>query len=128
MKTITTLLSLCAALIAFSAVAEVKLEDNSKILGKWRVNAESLALDKEKKALHVSWEFQNNGLLRTIAEDTLGRTSEMDITVKYGVEGGIIKKQVSPGREKYEDCTVVSLEGKDMVLRCRSLFFFMTRK
>jgi hypothetical protein len=128
MKTITTLLSLCAALIAFSAVAEVKLEDNSKVLGKWRVNAESLALDKEKKTLNVSWEFQNNGFLRTIAEDTLGRTSEMDITVKYSVEGGIIKKQVSPGREKYEDCAVISLEGKDMTLRCRNLFFFMSRK
>lgn len=128
MKTITTLLSLCAALIAFSAAAEVKLEDNSKILGKWRVNAESLALDKEKKALNVSWEFQNNGMLRTIGEDSLGRTSEMDISIKYSVEGGIIKKQVSPGREKYEDCTVIALEGKDMTLRCRSLYFFMTRK
>ena len=128
MKTITALLSLCAAQISFSAHADVKLEDNSKILGKWRVNAEALALDKEKKALNVSWEFQNNGMLRTIAEDSLGRTSEMDITVKYSIEGGVIKKQVSPGREKYEDCTVIALECKDMTLRCRSLYFFMTRK
>ena len=107
MKTIITLLSLFAALVTFSANAEIKLQDNSKILGKWKVTAESLGLDKEKKALSVSWDFQSNGTLMTKGEDTLGRTSEMDIPVKYSVENGVIKKQTSPGREKYEDCSVV---------------------
>lgn len=128
MKTITSLLSLCAALIAFSANAEIKLQDNSKILGKWRVTGEALAIDKERKALNVSWEFQRDGTLMTVAEDSLGRTKEMDIAIKYRVEDGVIKKQSAPGREKYEDCAVIELDDKDMVLRCRSLFFFMTRK
>ncbi|MDD4914600.1 MAG: hypothetical protein PHW13_06140 [Methylococcales bacterium] len=128
MKTIITALSLFAALVAFSANADVKLQDNSKILGKWRVNAESLGLDREKKALNISWEFQNNGTLITTGEDTLGRTSEMVIPIKYSVENGVIRKQSSPGREKYEDCTVIELSGSDMVLKCKGIYTFMTRK
>lgn len=128
MKTITSILSLCAALFAVSANAEIKLQDNSKILGKWRVTGEALALDKERKALNVSWEFMRDGTLMTVGEDSLGRTKEMDIAIKYRVEDGVIKKQSSPGREKYEDCAVIELEGNQMTLKCRSLFFFMTRK
>jgi len=128
MKTIITILSVLALLTAFSANAEVKLEDNSKILGKWKVNAESLGLDKEKKSLNVSWDFQSNGTLMTIGEDTLGRTSEMDIAIKYRVEDGVIKKQTSPGREKYEDCVVLELSNSNMILKCKGIYFFMARK
>jgi hypothetical protein len=128
MKKITTLLAALAVMLSISAYAQdIKLEDNSKILGKWKVNAEALGLDKEKKALHVSWDFQKNGTLLTTGEDSLGRTKEMDIAIKYSVENGVIKKQSSPGREKYEECAVVELSGKDMILKCRSLYFFLTR-
>lgn len=129
MKTITTILAATVlGLAAFSAQADVALADNSKILGKWKVTAESLGLDKQKKMLNVSWDFQNNGVLKTVSEDTLGRTSEMDIDVKYSVENGVIKKQVSPGREKYEDCAVIEMEGRSMILKCKGLYLFMTRK
>lgn len=127
MKTITKFASLFAALIAFSASAEVKLEDNSKILGKWRVTHEALALDREKKPLHVTWEFQKDGTLITTGEDARSGIGEMNIPIKYSVVDGVIKKQTSPGREKYEDCAVVELSDKDMTLKCKFLYFFMTR-
>jgi len=127
MKTITTLLSLCAALVAFSVNAEVKLDDNSKILGKWIITHEAAALDKEKKALNVTWEFKKDGTLLAVGTDAGGRTKEMDISVKYSVVDGYIKKQASPGREKYEDCHVVEMSDKDMILKCKYLYFFMTR-
>ncbi len=128
MKTIITFLSLCAAIVAIPANAEIKLKDNSQILGKWQVTAEATALDKEKKTLHVVWDFQSNGTLMTTGEDSLGRAGEMEIGVKYSVENGQIKKQTSPGREKYEECSVMELNGKDMVLKCKFLYFFLTRK
>jgi hypothetical protein len=128
MKTITTFLSLCAALVAFSANAEIKLEDNSKLLGKWQVTAEALALDREKKKLQVTWEFQKDGTLITTGEDARSGIGEMNISIKYSVVDGVIKKQTMPGREKYEDCHVLELEGKDMVLKCKYLYFFLTRK
>ena len=128
MKIIITVLALCAAFVAIPANAEIKLKDNSQILGKWQVTAEATGLDKEKKAIHVVWDFQNNGTLMTTGEDSLGRSGEMEIGVKYSVENGVIKKQTSPGREKYEECTVLELNGKDMVLKCKFLYFFLTRK
>ena len=128
MKTIKTLLSLSALILAFSANAEIKLEDNSKIIGRWQVTAEAAALDKEKKALNVVWDFQKDGTLVAIGEDTRGRTKEMSIPIKYSVEDGVIKKQTVPGREKYEDCAVVEMEGKNMVLKCKFLYFFLTRQ
>ena len=128
MKTIKTLLSFSALILAFSANAEIKLEDNSKIIGKWQVTAEAAALDKEKKALDVVWDFQKDGTLLAIGEDTRGRTKEMSIPIKYSVEDGVIKKQMAPGREKYEDCAVVEMEGKNMVLKCKFLYFFLTRQ
>jgi len=128
MKKTIIILSIFAALIGSSAHADVKLQDNSKILGKWKVTAESLGLDKEKKALNVTWEFQSNGTLVTIGEDTLGRTSEMVIPIKYSVENGFIKKQSTPGREKYEDCSVIELSDHDMTLKCKGIYTFLIRK
>ncbi len=127
MKTITTLLSLITALSAFTVNAEVKLEDNSKILGKWQVTHEALALDREKKALHVTWEFKTDGTLITTGEDARSGIGAMNIPIKYSVADGVIKKQSMPGREKYEDCAVVELEGNSMTLKCKYLYFFMTR-
>lgn len=128
MKTITTLLSLCASLMAFSANADVKLQDNSKLLGKWQVTHEALALDREKKPLQVTWEFQKDGTLVTTGEDARSGIGEMNIAIKYSVADGVIKKQVTPGREKYEDCAVVEMEGNQMTLKCKFLYLFMTRK
>lgn len=125
-KTIMTLLSLFATLLAFSAQADIKLQDNSKILGKWQVTAEALGLEKERKKLQVTWEFQSNGTLMTVSEDI--RTNEMDIPIKYSVENGVIKKQATPGREKYEDCAVIEMDDKNMTLKCKFLYFFLTRK
>ncbi|MDD2761001.1 MAG: hypothetical protein PHH11_11995 [Methylomonas sp.] len=127
MKTITTLASLFVALVAFSAHAEVKLEDNSKLLGKWQVTHEALALDREKKPLHVTWEFQKDGTLITTGEDARSGIGEMNIPIKYSVADGVIKKQISPGREKYEDCTVLEMSDKNMTMKCKFLYFFMTR-
>jgi len=128
MKTITIVLSLLAAFATSAASAEVKLDDNSKILGKWQVTAEALALDREKKPLHVSWEFQKDGTLVTTGEDARSGIGEMTIPIKYSVADGVIRKQVTPGREKYEDCAVVEMEGNAMTLKCKFLYLFMTRK
>lgn len=128
MKIIIKLLAVAVALTAFSVNAEVKLADNAKLLGKWRMTAEAQGLEKEKRPLSVTWEFLSNGTLKTSVDDSQGRTSAMDIDVKYSVENGMIHKQLTPGRDKYEDCAVVEMNDKDMVLKCKFLYFFLTRK
>ena len=120
--------SLAALLFTSTAYADVALKDSSEIVGHWVVSAESLKLDGEKKLIKSSWDFKNDGTLTSISTDSLGRTKEMTVVVKYTVEDGMIKKQLAPGREKYESCSVVQREGSDMVLKCTNLFLFLTKK
>ena len=121
------MLPIAAIFFVLSANADVVLKDNSEILGKWKVNAESAKLDGEKKKVIVEWDFQADGVLMTTATDSGGRTKEMHIPIKYRVEDGVIKKQVSPGREKFDDCKVIEKQGSDMVIKCPFLYFFLTK-
>lgn len=129
MKKITTILSLAALLSAGSVNAEtIKLEDNAKILGKWHVDSAAAALHKERRAQDSIWEFKNDGTILTSGKDVVsGRTGMMTIKLKYSIEDGNIKRQMSPGREKYETCGVVELSDKDMTLKCTYLYYFLSK-
>lgn len=127
MKKYIKILLLAASFFILSANADIALKDNSEILGKWNLYAEAAKLDGEKKAVTVEWDFKENGVLQTKATDSIGRTKEMNIAVKYSVADGEIKKQASPGREKYESCKVVEKNGSNMILKCTYLFFFLTK-
>lgn len=126
-KRYLVMLPIAAIFFALSANADVALKDNSEILGKWKLYAESAKLDGEQKKVIVEWDFQDGGVLMTRATDAGGRTKEMLIPIQYRVEDGVIKKQVSPGREKFEDCKVVEKKGSEMILKCPFLFFFLTK-
>ncbi|MGR9116985.1 MAG: hypothetical protein ACU85E_14570 [Gammaproteobacteria bacterium] len=119
---------LAAVFFAFTVKAEVALKDSSEIIGSWNLYAEAAKLDGEKKEVNVQWDFQKGGVLHTKAIDSFGRTKAFEVSLKYLVEDGVIKKQSTPGREKYESCRVIEKSGSDMVLKCTYLFFFLTKK
>jgi len=127
MKIITKTLFLATLFLAFSTHAEIKLKDNSEILGKWDLYAEAMALDKEKRSINTVWEFKKDGTLNTKSEDTRGRTGTLEIPLKYSIVDGAIRKQSTPGREKYETCKVVEKEGYEMVLKCKFLHYFLRK-
>ena len=127
MKKYVKILPLAALFFAFSANAEVALQSNSEILGKWKLTAEAMKLDGEKKAVTVEWDFKSDGALLTTATDSVGRTKEMKIAIKYSIEEGGIKKQITPGQEKYELCKVVVKDGSKMTLKCPFLYYFLTK-
>jgi hypothetical protein len=127
MKNIVKTLLLTGVFLAFSANAEVKLKDNSEILGKWSLYAEAIKLDGEKKSVQTEWNFQADGILLTVSTDSVGRTGEMTIPIKYSVENGDIKKQTSPGREKYDTCNVIEKDDSKMTLKCSGMFFFLKK-
>ncbi|MFA5983829.1 MAG: hypothetical protein WC782_07405 [Methylococcaceae bacterium] len=110
------------------ANADVMLKNEADIIGKWDLYAEAARIDGEKKQLMVEWDFQNGGVLQTTATDSFGRTKEFKTALKYSVVDGAIKKQSTPGREKYESCMVVEKDSKQMVLKCTYLYFFLTKK
>jgi hypothetical protein len=119
--------SLAAFSVALAANADVMLKDQSEIIGAWNVTAEAAKLDGDKKLLNVQWDFRTDGVLQTKAIDTGGRTKSFEIPLKYSVEGGMIKKQSTPGREKYESCKVIEKEGSDMIIKCTYLYFFLSK-
>lgn len=121
------LLSSVALLASFTANADVPLKDASDILGKWTLYAEAAKLDGEKKNVNIVWEFAEGGVLHTIATDSLGRTNEMKIEVKYMVEDGVLKKEVSPGRGKFETCKAVEKTADSMILKCSFNYFFLKK-
>ena len=127
MKKYVKILPLAALFFAFSANAEVALQSNSEILGKWKLTAEAMKLDGEKKAVTVEWDFKSDGALLTTATDSVGRTKEMKIAIKYSIEECGIKKQITPGQEKYELCKVVDKDGSKMTLKCPFLYYFLTK-
>jgi hypothetical protein len=127
MKKYVKILSSAMIFFAVSVNADVVLKDNTEILGKWNLYAEATKIDGEKKAVKVEWLFEKDGTLQTTSTDSVGRTKEMKIAIKYFVENGDIKKQTTPGREKYESCNVVEKDGANMILKCTYLFFFLTK-
>jgi hypothetical protein len=127
MKLIHGLLVGATFLFSVAANAEVKLEDDSKILGKWNLYAEAIGLDKEKVQLFSKWDFRKDGVLHTESEDRFGRTKTLVIDLKYAVEDGVIKKQKTVGRSKMESCKVVALDANDMTLKCTFVHLFFRR-
>jgi hypothetical protein len=119
---------LAAIFCALSANAEIMLKDKSEILGKWKLYAEAAKLDGEKKNVDIEWDFANDGILHTTATDSLGRTQEMKIAINYTVEDGTIKKEIAPGRGKYESCKVVEKDDAKMTIKCTFQYFFLTKK
>jgi hypothetical protein len=49
-------------------------------------------------------------------------------TLNYSIEEGKLLKQAAPGRSKMETCVAIEKENNKMVLKCQTLYFFMTKK
>ena len=141
MKKILKFLPLVAMVVSFSANSEylkyedeeeaiektIKLEDNSKILGHWSLYAEVSELHKPLKDVKNKWEFRDDGILVATAFDPR-LDGEATVEVKYSIKNGLLVKQVQPGREYYEDCSVIKLEKDDLTLHCKNLYYLLKKK
>ena len=127
MKKYAKIVPLVAMFLSLSATADVDLKSNADILGKWKVYAEATKIDGEQKALTIEWDFRSDGILKQTATDSVGRTKEMKIDMKYFIEDGDIKKQKTPGQEKYESCNIVEKQSTKMILKCPFLYYFLTK-
>ena len=127
MKLKQALLAGVVLLFSISANAEVYLEDNSKLLGKWNLYAEAASLHKEKVDLYSVWDFRTDGIIHTESEDRFGRTKTLKIDLKYEVKDGKLMKQKNPGRSKMDTCSVVKMEGSEMIVKCPFVYLFFKR-
>lgn len=127
MKLMQTLIVAVTLLFAVTANANVELEDNSKLLGKWNLYAEAASLHKEKVELFSVWDFRTDGIIHTESEDRFGRTKTLKIDLKYEVKDGKLMKQKNPGRSKMDTCSVVKMEGSEMIVKCPFVYLFFKR-
>lgn len=130
MKKILKLLPL-ALLLAISTVSAkskvILLDDNSEILGKWTVFAETAALHKiDNKKLKNKWVFRKDGTMSSFGFDPR-LNGFVEVKVNYEVVDGFIKKQVQPSSPKMETCKVVKLKDDFMTMKCKYLYYLLKR-
>lgn len=121
-----TVIAFAVVGLAGNVSAEVKLGSAADILGTWEVTAEAIKYDGEKKALNTTWEFKQGGELLTVSKDP--RTEVIKVPLTYTVEDGVIQKQSVPGRQKFETCEVLRKDANSMDVKCKFLYFFLTKK
>jgi hypothetical protein len=130
MKKLLNLLPLVLLLFASNVGAKSKvilLEDNSDILGKWTVFAETAALHKiDNKKLKNKWVFHKNGTLASFGFDSR-LNGFIEVKVKYEIVDGFIIKQIQPSSSKTETCKVVKLKDDFMTLKCKYLYYLLKR-
>ena len=121
------------ALLVFSFPAfseEVRLSQ-SDILGTWQIDKESVNSDgSNARGLNTQWTFREDGTMEGVSHesDAHARIDNLRAVLNYSVEDGKLIKQAAPGRSKMDTCVAVEKEGDKMVLKCRSVYFFMTKK
>ena len=123
------MLSALFLLFAFNANAEVPLTE-SDILGSWQIEKESINRDGSgSKALNTVWTFNNDGTMvgESIDSQRHARVEKFRIVLKYRIENGKLIKQV-PGRSKEETCIAEEKDDSNMLLKCKNIYFFMTKK
>ena len=115
--------------ISFSSIADVPLTQ-ADILGTWKIDKESLQSDGSKsRSLNSTWTFKNDGTMEGISQDSdaHARAETLRATLNYSIEDGKVVKQAAPGRSKMETCAAVEKDSNKMVLKCQSLYFFMSK-
>lgn len=122
-----------AILFAFSVPAfseEIQLTQ-SDLLGTWQIEKESVNRDgNNARGLNTQWTFRQDGTMEGISHesDAHARVESLRAVLNYSVENGKLIKQAAAGRSKMETCVAIEKEGNKMVLHCRSVYFFMTKK
>ncbi|QPK64273.1 hypothetical protein IVG45_04700 [Methylomonas sp. LL1] len=117
-------------LLSFSAAAEVKLTQ-ADLLGTWRIDKESANSDgSNARSSNTTWTIKNDGTIEglTHESDSHARVDNLRAVLNYSVEDGKLVKQAAPGRSKMEACEAIEKSGNQMVLKCQTVYFFMTKK
>jgi hypothetical protein len=125
-----TLLGAVLLFLSSSVMADVPLTQ-ADLLGTWQIDKESVNSDgSNARGMNTTWEFRADGTMEGITEDkdANARVNQMRAILNYSVENGKLVKQAASGRSKMETCGAVEKDGSKLVLKCPSVYFFMTKK
>jgi hypothetical protein len=123
--------SLFALLFAsFSVLAEVPLTQ-ADLVGTWQIEKESTNKDgSQGRTTNTIWNVKNDGTIEGITQDSdaHARVNSTKAVLNYSIENGKLIKQAAPGRSKMETCEAIEKNGNQMVLKCQTVYFFMSKK
>lgn len=126
----TRLLISALMFLSFSASADVSLTQ-ADLLGSWQIDKESVDREgKKATSLNTIWTFKSDGKLEGISQesDAHARIDQLRAVLNYSVQDGKLVKQAAPGRSRMETCIAIEKENDKMILKCPSVYFFMTKK
>lgn len=115
--------------------AETALTEKD-ILGNWTVNfeandAKGASGSVGSSAVSRTWTFKSDGVLTSTIKDNhpnARNQSKIAASLKYRIEDGKLIMQVAPGRSKEDVCSALEMEGADLLLKCRFLYYSLTKK
>jgi len=122
--------ALVLMLLSFSAAAEVKLTQ-ADVLGTWQIDKESANKDgSNARSSNTTWTIKQDGTIEglTHESDSHARIDNLKAVLNYSIQDGKLVKQAAPGRSKMEACEAIEKNGNQMILKCQTVYFFMTKK
>ena len=122
--------ALVLLLLSCSVLAEVKLTQ-ADLLGTWQIDKESASSDgSNARKSNALWNIKQDGTIEgtTHDSDSHARIDNMRAVLNYSIQDGKLVKQAAPGRSKMETCEAIEKNGNQMVLKCQTVYFFMTKK
>ncbi|MCQ8104651.1 hypothetical protein NP590_11085 [Methylomonas sp. SURF-2] len=127
---IQTLPVLALLVLSFAATAEVALTQ-ADVLGTWQIDKESANRDgSNARTSNTTWNIKPDGTLEGITKDSdaHARLDSLKAVLNYSIQDGKLVKQAAPGRSKMETCEAVEKSGNQMVLKCQTVYYFMSKK
>lgn len=113
-------LRIILALIAISflpAYADVSLENNSSLIGVWKLIGTAKDLDGKKRLGEQTWEFKKDGTLATSGYDKRLPGGHFSVDSNYEVKDGNIVADVAGRPGKKATYTVIEKDDNSMVLK-----------
>lgn len=122
--------ALALMVVSFAAAAEVALTQ-ADVLGTWKIDKESAARDgSNARTSNTTWTIKPDGTLEGVTQDSdsHARLDSLRAVLNYSIQDGKLVKQAAPGRSKMETCEAIEKNGNQMVLKCQTVYYFMTKK
>lgn len=116
--------------VSLNAVADLPLTQ-ADLLGTWQIEKEAAnAEGNNARTSNAVWIFKADGTMEGLAEDNdkNARINQMRAVLNYTVDNGKLSKQSGPGRPKMETCVALEKDGSKMVLKCSTVYYFMSKK
>lgn len=116
--------------VSFAAAAEVNLTQ-ADVLGTWKIDKESASSDgSNARTSNTTWTIKADGTLEGVTQDSdaHARLDSLRAVLNYSIQDGKLVKQAAPGRSKMETCEAIEKNGNQMVLKCQTVYYFMTKK